>query len=58
MIKTLFKAAAVLSVALLYGCASTPSADKMQAEVANYALPKAAVAERLWSMWSAPAMPG
>jgi hypothetical protein len=46
VIKTLFKAAAVLSIALLYGCASTPSTDKMQAEVANYALPKAAVADK------------
>lgn len=35
MIKTLLKATTVLSIALLYGCASTPSADKMQAEVAN-----------------------
>lgn len=46
MIKTLFKTAAVLCVALLYGCASAPSTDKMQAEVAQFTLPKAAVADK------------
>lgn len=46
MIKLFCKSAAILSIALLYGCASSPSTDKMQAEVANYTLPKPAVADK------------
>ncbi|SEI19036.1 Protein of unknown function [Pseudomonas asplenii] len=46
MLKTLCKTAAVLSVALLYGCASSPSMEKMQTEVAQYSLPKAPVADK------------
>lgn len=41
MIKSLFKAALVLAVVSLYGCA-TPNYDKMQSEVAGYTLPKPA----------------
>src|SRR5213080_2324074 len=46
MIKSIAKAVALISVALLYGCASAPSADKMQTELAGYSLPKAAVSEK------------
>lgn len=46
MMKALFKTAAVFSVALLYGCASAPSMEKMQAEVAHYSLPKPVVADK------------
>ncbi len=46
MIKIFCKTAAVLSIALLYGCASAPSMEKMQAEVAQYSLPKPAVADK------------
>ena len=46
MIKLFCKAAVVLSLATLFGCSSTPSVEKMQADVANYSLPKAAVADK------------
>lgn len=46
MIKTLCKATAIISVGLLYGCASAPSMEKMQAEVAQYSLPKPAIADK------------
>jgi hypothetical protein len=46
MFKTFCKTAAVLAVTLLYGCASSPSMEKMQAEVAQYSLPKAATADK------------
>lgn len=46
MFKLFCKFAAVTSVALLYGCASAPSTDKMQAELANYTLPKTATADK------------
>lgn len=46
MFKALCKTAVVLSLALLCGCASSPSVEKMQAEVAEYSLPKAAVADK------------
>lgn len=46
MFKALCKTAVVLSLALLYGCASSPSVEKMQAEVADYALPKAATTDK------------
>lgn len=46
MIKALRNVAVVLSVATLFGCASAPSEQKMQAEVENYTLPKAAVADK------------
>ncbi|AKT29957.1 hypothetical protein BV360_00906 [Pseudomonas syringae pv. actinidiae] len=45
MFKTFCKTAALLSMALLYGCAS-PSMEKMQAEVSQYTLPKPAVADK------------
>ena len=47
MIKPICKSFAVLSIALLYGCVSIPSMDKMQAEVAGYSLPKPAVADKV-----------
>ncbi|MBT2370915.1 DUF2846 domain-containing protein [Pseudomonas fluorescens] len=46
MMKLFCKAAVVLSMATLVGCASAPSVEKMQADVANYSLPKAAVADK------------
>ncbi len=46
MIKLISKTAAVVSIALLYGCASAPSMEAMQAEVAQYSLPKAPVADK------------
>lgn len=46
MIKNISKAFALFALVLLYGCASAPSADKMQAELAGYSLPKAAVADQ------------
>ncbi len=46
MIKAISKASVVLALAMLYGCASTPSPDKMQAELAGYSLPKSAVADK------------
>lgn len=46
MFKTFCKTTAVLSIALLYGCASAPSMEKMQADVAQYSLPKAAVTDK------------
>lgn len=46
MIKLFCKYAAILSIALLYGWASTPSQDKMQAQVANFTPPKAAVTDK------------
>jgi hypothetical protein len=46
MIKLFCKAAVVLSLATLFGCSSTPSVEKMQADVASYSLPKAAVADK------------
>lgn len=46
MLKTLSKTVAVLSVALLYGCSSTPSMEAMQADLEQYKLPKAAVADK------------
>jgi hypothetical protein len=45
MVKAIFKTAVVLFLALLYGCAS-PSVEQMQAEVANYSLPKAPAADK------------
>lgn len=46
MIKLISKTTAVVSIALLYGCASAPSMEVMQAEVAQYSLPKAPVADK------------
>lgn len=46
MIKLISKTTAVVSIALLYGCASAPSMEAMQAEVAQYSLPKAPVADK------------
>ena len=46
MIKMFCKTAAIFSVALLYGCASAPSMETMQADVAQYTLPKPAVADK------------
>lgn len=46
MIKLFCKAAVVVSLATLFGCSSTPSVEKMQADVASYSLPKAAVADK------------
>ena len=46
MIKLISKTTAVVSIALLYGCASAPSMEAMQAEVAQCSLPKAPVADK------------
>lgn len=46
MMRTIYKVAAVLSIALLYGCASAPSMENMHAEVAQYSLPKPAVSDK------------
>ncbi|MBA1289104.1 DUF2846 domain-containing protein [Pseudomonas japonica] len=46
MFKTFCKTAAVVSIALLYGCASSPSPERMQAEVAQYTLPKPAISDK------------
>lgn len=46
MFKAFCKATAVFSIALLYGCASSPSPEQMQAEVANFSLPKNAVSDK------------
>ncbi len=42
----MLKLLALASIALIYGCASAPSMEKMQAEVAGYELPKAATADQ------------
>ena len=46
MMRTIYTVAAVLSIALLYGCALAPSMENMQAEVAQYSLPKPAVSDK------------
>lgn len=46
MIKGFCKAAVIFSMTMLFGCASAPSVEKMQADVANYSLPKAGVADK------------
>lgn len=46
MLKIFSRTVAALTIALLYGCASTPSPDKMQADLIGYSLPKAAVADK------------
>ncbi|MDB6051725.1 MAG: putative lipoprotein [Pseudomonas sp.] len=46
MLKIFPKIFLVLAVALLYGCASAPSPDKMQSDLVGYSLPKAAVADK------------
>ncbi len=42
----IIKILSLVCISLLYGCASTPSPDKMQAELAGYTLPKEAVADK------------
>lgn len=42
----MLKLLALASIALIYGCASAPSMEKMQAEVAGYELPKATTADQ------------
>lgn len=45
MVKIL-KYVALASIALIYGCASTPPMEQMKSEVAGYTLPKQAVADK------------
>lgn len=46
MLRPICKLGMFLLVILLYGCASAPSIEKMQAEVAQYSPPKPAVADK------------
>lgn len=46
VLKPIYRVGVFLLVVLLYGCASAPSMEKMQAEVSQYSLPKPAVADK------------
>ncbi len=46
MFKAVCKINTFILLLVLYGCASAPSVERMQAEVAQYSLPKPAVADK------------